>query len=100
MFLSTKNGWQTSILLFLLGIVFVPINLTVSYYYYEGIYYEKSGAEYVVVDAPQDVLVAHLPEDADEITVDGKRYFVYDNIVYSIVTTPDGKRFKVVGDLN
>lgn len=71
-----------------------------TYYYYQGAYYLQSGSSYQVVDAPQDIIVPTLPEESDLITMEGKDYYVYDGCIYSIVLTPDGKAFKMVGQLD
>ncbi|MFI3269305.1 MAG: DUF6515 family protein [Rikenellaceae bacterium] len=68
-------------------------------YYYDGVYYQQSGSSYEVVDAPNEVTVSTLPVEADQVTIDGKEYYIYDGKIYSIVLTPDGKAFKVVGNL-
>ncbi len=72
----------------------------VYYYYLNGIYYTARGSEYEVVDSPQDIVVSYLPEEAEEIVIDGTRYFIYDTTIYSVVVDPDGnKGFKVVAEL-
>lgn len=71
-----------------------------NYFYYEGTYYLKSNNEYEVVDAPTDVIVSTLPEEAEHITIDGKDYYLYNGKIYSIVITPDGKAFKMTGEIS
>ena len=71
-----------------------------SYYYFEGNYYQSTNDGYISVKAPKSITIATLPEDAEEIEINGKRFFTYNNILYKVVTTPDGKAFKMVGNLN
>ncbi len=72
-----------------------------TYYYYEGSYYIKieNTEKYQVVKAPDDAVVKTLPEDVEEVEIDGKKYYQYDQTLYKVVVTPDGKAFKVVGQL-
>ncbi|MFI3319424.1 MAG: DUF6515 family protein [Rikenellaceae bacterium] len=74
--------------------------LGLSYFYYQGAYYRQNKTEYEVVAPPQDIIVSTLPEEADQITMDGKSYYLYDGYIYSIVNTPDGKAFKLTGQLD
>ncbi|WP_196892037.1 DUF6515 family protein [Aureivirga marina] len=69
------------------------------YFYYQGTYYIQSGKEYKVVDAPKEAVIFELPEEAEQVSIDGKNYYEYDGKLYKVVTTPEGKGFKVVGDL-
>ncbi len=69
------------------------------YYYYEGTYYQEANNGYEVVEAPDDIIVSTLPEEAEQITVDGKEYYLYNGNLYSIVITPDGKAFKMSGQI-
>ncbi len=73
--------------------------LATALYYYDGVYYQQSGSSYEVVEAPNEVTVSTLPIEADQVIIDGKDYYVYGGKIYSIVLTPDGKAFKVVGNL-
>lgn len=71
------------------------------YYEYQGVYYKNVPGrnEYIVVDAPRDAIVYTLPEDAEKVYIDGKKYYESYGILYKVVTTPDGKAFKVVGEI-
>ncbi len=84
-----------------LPVGFVVLNeLARTLYYYDGVYYAKSGNEYEVVEAPDEVVVKTLPEETSQVTIDGKEYYVYDSQIYSVVLTPDGKAFKLTGTLD
>ncbi|MFR9649470.1 MAG: DUF6515 family protein [Rikenellaceae bacterium] len=70
------------------------------YHYLNGVYYsEVKGGEYEVVDSPCDIIVDYLPEEAEEVYINDKRYFVYDQTLYTVITTPTGKSFKVAAQL-
>ncbi len=72
-----------------------------NYYHYEGVYYRKNLElnEYEVVEAPEDIIVYTLPEDTEEVEIDGKIYYESYGTLYKVVVTPEGKAFKVVGEL-
>lgn len=69
------------------------------YFYFQGVYYVSVNNGYKVVEAPDNIIVYELPEEAEQVEIDGKTFYEYDAKLYKVVTTPDGKGFKVVGDL-
>ncbi|MDY8134310.1 DUF6515 family protein [Aquimarina sp. 2201CG5-10] len=71
----------------------------IPYYYYQGTYYIESNNGYKTIEAPENIIVHELPEDAEQLEIDGKNYFEYGSTLYKVVTTPEGKAFKVVGNL-
>ncbi|SDB50713.1 hypothetical protein SAMN03097699_1787 [Flavobacteriaceae bacterium MAR_2010_188] len=71
----------------------------ITYYHYEGCYYIKTDhGQYETVKDPQaqDAVVFTLPEDTEEITIDGKVYHASNGTLYKVVVTPEGKGFKAV----
>lgn len=62
-----------------------------TYYYYYGTFYQKSTHvdEYDVVDAPEGAVVDALPEGYEIETIDGKEYYVLDDIYYAEVEAPE-----------
>ena len=54
---------------------------------------------YKVVEAPDNIIVYELPEETEQVEIDGKTFYEYDSTLYKVVTTPEGKGFKVVGNL-
>ena len=73
--------------------VFVGSNL---FFYYKGTFYKQYGKKYGVVKAPTSAIVYELPEEATEVTVNGKKLYEYNHVLYKVITTPQGKAFKVV----
>lgn len=71
----------------------------VPYFYFQGNYYVTVNGGYEVVQPPLDSVVYELPEDAEALTIEGSNYYAYGGTLYKVVTTPEGKAFKVVGDL-
>jgi hypothetical protein len=53
---------------------------------------------YEVVAAPVGASVPYLPEDAQEQTVNGKKYFVYEGAYYRAFASDDDIIYMVVGD--
>ena len=51
---------------------------------------------YQLVDAPVGASVPYLPEDAVETTVNGKTYFVYDDVYYQAFSSEDETVYMVV----
>lgn len=72
---------------------------SITYYYYDGCYYIKTDqGQYETVKDPQtqDAVVFTLPEDAEELTIDGKVFYASNGTLYKVVVTPEGKGFKAV----
>jgi len=55
------------------------------YYYYDGIYYNRSGREYVVVNPPVGAVVTTVPVDYRPIIINGTTYYT-DNGIYYVYT--------------
>lgn len=72
------------------------------YYQCQGIYYRNvpGRGQYEVVEAPVDAIVYSLPEETEKVYINGKKYYESYGVLYKVVTTPDGKAFKVVGELD
>ncbi len=51
------------------------------YFYAEGVYYYRSGRDYVVVAPPVGARVASIPRDYKVVVVNGRRYYT-DNVHY------------------
>ncbi len=63
-----------------------------TYYYYYGTFYTKAPSttdEYDVVDAPEGAVVDALPEGYEVETIDGKEYYVLDDVYYAEVDAPE-----------
>jgi hypothetical protein len=73
----------------------------VTHYYYMGAYYKEIEHEYEVVEPVVGTVVSELPEDnVEEITIDGKKYYEYDNMLYKAIVVADGLQYEVVGKLD
>lgn len=72
------------------------------YYYFQGNYYQtlEGTAEFVVVTPPKEAVLDTLPEGAQQVEINGNSYYEYGGTLYKVVLVPDGKAFKVVGDLD
>ncbi len=74
----------------------------VPHFYYMGTYYrQNNNEEYETVEPAVGAIVPELPDhDVDEVTIDGKTFFEYDNVLYKSVVTNDGVQYEVVGKLD
>tara|TARA_R110002020_G_scaffold97708_1_gene233132 strand:+ start:54136 stop:54687 length:552 start_codon:yes stop_codon:yes gene_type:complete len=82
------------------GYVTVWVN-GVPYYYCQGTYYQKLDDKeaYEAVPPPTEALLYTLPEGAKMVEVSGTTYYEFGGSLYKVVLVPDGKAFKVVGNL-
>jgi len=74
----------------------------VPHYYYMGTYYRQiNDQEYETVEPAVGAIVPELPDhNVDEVTIDGKTFFEYDNVLYKSVVTDGGVQYEVVGKLD
>lgn len=63
------------------------------YYYYDGLYYNYVGGDYVLVAPPIGAYVSVIPPDFQPVMINGRTYYT-DNGVYYILTRHHG--YKVV----
>ncbi len=70
-----------------------------TYFYFGGTYYTRIRAtnEYQVIRPPVGTLVPSLPDDYDEVEMDGEVLYQLNGILYRPVTTRPGFRFEVAG---
>ncbi len=66
----------------------------------DGVYYVKSGSNYIVVDPPVGAIVYELPYGFEEVTIKGVKYYRVDDNFYELVYNgPRDYYFRVVGTL-
>jgi len=68
----------------------------VSYYYYNGAFYTKSGSSYTVVAPPEGAVIGKLPDGAKEVTIDGNKYVEYNGTYYQPVSHEGQNSYEVV----
>jgi len=74
---------------------------TVPYYYYRGIYYHPVENEFETVEPDSGTVVPELPEDdVEKVTIDGKTYYKYDDVLYKQIVTDSGIQYQVVGKID
>ncbi|MBF0593586.1 MAG: hypothetical protein HQL22_01315 [Candidatus Omnitrophica bacterium] len=56
-----------------------------SYYYYDGLYYNRAGSDYVLIPPPIGVVVTSIPPDFHPVVINGVTYFT-DNGTYYVYT--------------
>lgn len=68
------------------------------YYYYDGTFYEPGNDGYQVAVPPVGATVPELPQQAQQISIDGTAYYEYNGVYYLPVTGSDGKTaYQVAG---
>jgi len=73
----------------------------VPHFYFMGTYYKQVNEEYETVQPAVGAIVPELPDhNVEEVTIDGKTYFEYDNILYKTVVIKSGVQYEVVGKLD
>ena len=71
-----------------LHLSFVPENSFIvraggaNYYYYDGLYYNRMGRDYVLVDPPIGAVVASIPPDYRFVMINGVNYYTDSGIFY------------------
>jgi len=63
------------------------------YYYYDGLYYQRAGFDYMLVNPPIGAYVNVIPPDFQPVNINGRVYYT-DNGVYYVLTQRHG--YKVV----
>lgn len=63
-----------------------------TYYYGEGVYYQRTGSQYVVIPAPVGAVVTTIPPGYQPVIIDGTTYYTINDVTY--MYTPYG--FQVV----
>ncbi|MET1056838.1 MAG: DUF6515 family protein [Pedobacter sp.] len=66
------------------------------YYYSSGLYYRQYDNEYKVVVPPVGAEVPSVPEEAEEVTINGQTYYEYKGVYYSPVEKADGKTAYII----
>ena len=72
-------------------------------FYAGGVFYQEQDGqtdEYEVIEPPVGTIIYNLPEDAEEVTVDGNPYYEYDGVLYQQVSTDEDKSYEVACLLN
>ena len=84
-----------------LGLVQSYADAGASYFYQDGVFYiQGTDGQYYVIVPPAGALVDTLPEDFEEVVLNGNNYYKVDNTIYQM-TIVDGKPyFEVVGQMN
>jgi hypothetical protein len=52
------------------------------YHYHSGIYYKRSGANYIITKAPIGIRIRTLPKERIKCNIKGKKYFYYYGTFY------------------
>jgi len=66
------------------------------FFYSGGLYYRQYEREYKVVVPPVGAEVPNLPEDAQEVTVNGQAFYEYKGVYYQVKQNAEGKTVYVI----
>ena len=69
------------------------------YYYQDGVFYILQNGQYYVIDAPIGALVTQIPDDYDEIELDGRTYYLVEDTLYKATVIDGALYFEVVSNL-
>ena len=69
------------------------------YYYGDGIYYRYDNDRYEVIDAPVGALISRLPEDYEEISLNGTTYYQVEDVLYKVAIVDGYPFFEVAAIL-
>ncbi len=77
----------------------VANQLNQEYYYQDGVFYILQNGQYYVIEAPIGALVTQIPNDYDEIELDGRTYYIVENTLYKTTVIDGALYFEVVSNL-
>lgn len=69
------------------------------YYYEEGVFYTLKNGQYYVIEPPIGALLTQLPEDYEEIELNGNTYYQVENTLYKTTVINGALYFEVVCNL-
>ena len=73
--------------------------LNQEYYYQDGVFYILQNGQYYVIEAPIGALVTQIPNDYEEIELDGRTYYIVENTLYKTTVIDGALYFEVVSNL-
>ncbi|GAL60869.1 flagellar hook-length control protein FliK [Algibacter lectus] len=68
-----------------------------SYYAHNGIYFVKVNNYYEVITPEIGTVVYELPEDVEKVTIDGARYYEFNNVLYEKIQVDGTRAYEVIG---
>ncbi|MBR5019360.1 MAG: hypothetical protein IKX53_06970, partial [Bacteroidales bacterium] len=70
-----------------------------NYYYQDGVFYTLEDGQYCVIEAPIGAMVDEIPEDYDEVELDGKTYYQVEDVLFKPTILKGKLCFEVVCNL-
>ena len=77
----------------------VSNQLNQQYYYQDGVFYTLSNGQYYVIEAPIGALVTEIPDDYEELVLNGVTYYLVENTLYKVTVIEGALYFEVVSIL-
>jgi hypothetical protein len=69
------------------------------YYYQDGVFYILKNGQYYVIEPPIGALVTEIPNDYDEIELEGRTYYLVEDTLYKTTVIDGALYFEVVSNL-
>lgn len=83
-----------------LGLVQRYADASTQYYYEDGVFFTMDATgQYKVIVPPAGALVDKLPDDYEEITLNGANYYKVDDTIYRTVIVEGAAKFEVLGQM-
>ncbi|MCF0178508.1 MAG: hypothetical protein HUJ90_07760, partial [Bacteroidales bacterium] len=74
-------------------------NANDNYYYQDGVFYVIENGQYKVIPAPIGAMVSELPEDYEEVVLNGKLYYQVDQTLFKLSASNGAPYFEVVSNI-
>ena len=69
------------------------------YYYQDGVFYILKNGQYYVIEPPIGALVTEIPNDYDEVVIEGRTYYQVEDTLYKATVIDGALYFEVVCNL-
>ncbi|MBR5100749.1 MAG: hypothetical protein IKX34_05550 [Bacteroidales bacterium] len=69
------------------------------YYYQDGVFYILKNGQYYVIEPPIGALVTEIPNDYDEVEIEGRTYYQVEDTLYKATVIDGALYFEVVCNL-
>lgn len=98
--LNTQRASASYSLANSLGLVQGYADASGEYFYDDGVFFTKDAdGKYVTIVPPAGAIVQELPDDYDQITLNGNTYYKVDDTVFNLTVIDGSPYFEVLGQL-
>lgn len=83
-----------------LGLVQSYADASTEYFYDDGVFFTKGAdGKYVTIVPPAGAIVQELPDDYDQVTINGNTYYKVDDTIFSLTIIDGSPYFEVLGQM-